>query len=298
MSTVLRPSAQDIEALLREPDLFALGARAAQAGAGPAAYREDGAVLLVVGERVWIPRPAPPPRPDPLRHPPPAVREVHYLPSLETTPRQVAERLGELRGEYPEAWFHGLYPAWVEAHGLQGLKTAVWAGLSSLALYTGPVEGPDERAAGWEKLLDLELRVVASFVYRNSSAPEALARRLHALGRCPGLATVVPLPARPGDRFWLPDQTTDGTCDAAVLASTRLALARAHLRASWAGLGWKLAQVALSFGADEVAGWGAEEQLAWGDGPPASWVSASEAQAGLAEARRQPVEMSGCAWEF
>lgn len=259
-----------LTALLREGDLLDLGARAAAARVSSrAGYREDGAVLLVGpdGERL----PTEPPSGS-ARRKASDVREVHLLPG---------GGVGDLRDRYPGAWIHAAQPV---------------EGIDSLGVMTGPAEVEE---GDWNRLLELPVPKVAAALYGPQTPPEALAARLERLRSVANLRTVVWLPVHPGDMLFLPDRTTDGTADTVLLAATRLALPPGvRVRASWAAYGWKMGQFALTFGVDEVAGWGLEEELAWGREPdPAAVVSREEAEAGIAEALREPVEVRGCAWE-
>lgn len=263
-------SVKDLEAFLRGGDVLDLGSRAARSRTSRrAGFREDGAVLLACpdGERLPTEPPA-----GAARRSPSEIREVHLLPGVAAA---------DLRARYPGAWIHGAEDR---------------EGVDSLAVMTGLA---DAEGGDWEHLLERPLPKVAAALYGPQTSPEALAARLDRLRRAENLGTVVWLPAHPGDRLYLPDQTTDGTADAVLLAVTRLALGpRVRVRASWAAYGWRLAQVALTFGADEVAGWGLEEELSWGRAlEPAAVVSREEAEAGIAEALREPVEVRGCAWE-
>lgn len=259
-----------LESLLREGDLLALGARAASARVSRrAGHREDGAVLLVdsQGERLPTAPPA-----GSARRQASDVREVHLLPGA---------RVGDLRQRHPGAWLHAAEPL---------------DGVDSLGIMTGPAEVAE---GAWNRLLDLPVPKVAAALYGPQTPPEALAARLDRLRQVENLRAVVWLPVHPGDMLFLPDRTTDGTADTVLLAVTRLALPpQVRVRASWAAYGWKMGQFALTFGVDEVAGWGLEEELAWGrDAEPAAVVSRDEAEAGIVEALREPVEVRGCAWE-
>ena len=292
MSAIPPPVSLVVE-LLRQGNLLEVcGRAAARTGLGPAGYREDGAVLLADSASEWLPTRPPS---GAARRPESAVREVHLL-----TPTE--DRVRDLRARYPGAWLHG---AAEEGLDREGARRLAEAGLDSLGVATGPAE---EGAGPWETLLDLPLPLVASALYGPGTPPEALAARLERLAGVPGLAVLVWLPLHPGDLVEVPGQTTDGTDDALLLAVSRLVLpARVRVRSSWAAYGWKMAQFALALGVDEVAGWGLEEQRAWRGahepadlqaGPePAARLGREEAQAGVIEARRQPREVRGCAWE-
>ena len=104
------------------------------------------------------------------------------------------------------------------------------------------------------------------------------------------------MPASVGDLVLLSDLTTDGLRDISVLIRSRLcAPESARVRASWAALGWKMAQSSLAFGADQLAGWGLEEFLAYTQRlRPSSTVGREEALAGVKEAGRTPQEVHSC----
>lgn len=278
------PSVTVIEAFLRDGDLLDLGARAAAARASTrAGYREDGAVRMADRSSEWTPGEAPE---GPARKASARPRELHVLAPDEA-------RLRELRRLHPDLWIHAAVPAGLDRDGALGLAAA---GADSLLVATGSADAGE---GSWAALLDLPLPVVASATYGPASSPEAVAARLDLLRRGAGLRCVVWLPDHPGDQVFVPGRTTDGTEDAILLAATRLALPRTvRVRASWAAYGWKMAQFALTFGIDEVAGWGLEEEAAWpGQASAAAVVTREEAEAGLVEAGREPVEVHGCAWE-
>ncbi|MEW6277591.1 MAG: hypothetical protein AB1758_03130 [Candidatus Eremiobacterota bacterium] len=192
------------------------------------------------------------------------------LPERPPWPRMIhlasdsAEYLLELRARYPGVWVHG--PA--------GLP------VDSLALFTS--REPQER-----------LPEVATVLYdQESSVLDDLER----LARRPRLVGVVLLPAAVGDQVLVEGATTWGNRDVSLLAAARILLPHCHVRASWGALGWKLAQPAVAFGADELAGWGLEEHLAYPRARPASGVGRAEVEAGIREAGRIPVEVSRCDW--
>lgn len=227
------------------------------------AYLEEGAVGLVTDQAKDLPE---------------GFRVLHCAPER-------ALQLDSLRKLYPTAWIHAAPPP----EGALGELAA-----DSLCWWTGPVEEP---LPDTERMLSSHLPVVASFQYGPESTPEQIVERLWQLRECARLATVVPLPAGVGDLILVRGATTDGDLDVAVLAAARLVLPKVHVRSSWAALGWKLAQVGLIFGADEVAGWGVEEQLAYtGRLRPASRVERDEVEAGIREANRLPLEMTRCDW--
>lgn len=136
---------------------------------------------------------------------------------------------------------------------------------------------------------DLGLPLTAVLVYAPGVKPEALAQAADALSGVQGLVSVVPLPAGAGDRIPLEGLTTAGSTDAMVCSVLRILLPIGlRVRASWAALGWKVAQVILAYGADEIAGWGAAETLAYtGRVRAAARVERDELDLGLAEALKE-----------
>ena len=243
--------------------VFELGRDALAHSRTQVGYREDGAVLLVAGgEPAAVEQP----------------RCVHFHPGKdEAAP---LERLAELRQRGLPV--HGLSPGWVRRHGLLPVD--------SLALYTGALQGPAGAAAeGWEQCLGLGLPFVASLTYGPGDPERALLERLE---RLTAASSVLLLPRASGDRM-LAEATTDGLQDVRFLAQARKALpATVRVRASWAALGWKMAQATLAFGVDELAGWGLEEELAYGNKRhSAMQVGAAEVREGIEEAGREPVPM-------
>ncbi len=184
---------------------------------------------------------------------------------------------GQIRKRYPGVWVHGLGEG----------------DLDSLSYFSGELGQPPLPAPQPDK------PVVACFTYTPDFSAESLLQRLEFLRALPRLVSVVPLPALPGDRVPVRGVTTEGTDDAAVLAVTRIVLPRVHVRSSWAAFGWKVAQVGLAFGADELAGWGAEEQQAYSSRTrPASVVDRQEVLLGIKEAMFEAVEVGRCDWGF
>lgn len=263
MSTTTTLSKSELVELMRA-DPLPVGMRAARLlDWKTVAFLEEGAAGLVTPDQREVPE---------------GVRVLHCLP-------EGPADLQALRRAFPRAWIHAAPPAGEPLASLDA---------DSLCWWTGPVESP---TLDVERMAGSRLPVVASFQYGPESTAEQIVERLWQLRECPSLATVVPLPAGVGDLILIRGATTDGDLDVAVLAACRLALPRVHVRSSWAALGWKLAQVGLMFGADEVAGWGAEEQLAYTSRlRPASRVERAEVEAGIREAKRLPLEMTRCDW--
>ena len=225
-------------------------------------YREDGAVALVVGEQETFPETA---------------RCVHFHPAKDEG--DPAARLTKLKARGLPV--HGLSPGWIGRHGVLPVD--------SLSVFTGSLDDRNEPAAeGWRKCLNLGLPYVATIVYGPRDNETQLAERLAHLH---GAASVVLLPREAGDQL-LGEESTDGVQDARFLALARRSLPESvRVRASWAALGWKMAQATVAYGADELAGWGLEEVLTYGKKVrPAATVRAEEARAGIEEAGREPVE--------
>lgn len=214
------------------------------------------------------------------------ISEVHFHPRPQDS---AVEHLLQLKQAHPQAQLHGLSPGWVARHGLAALQELEEVGLASFCWFTGELESGSPASQGWEALLDLELPKVGVFVYGPEDHWSRLEPRLARMAQARNLLQVVPLPRAVGDLVVVPGATTDGTRDIEILARCRAFFApQVRVRASWAALGFKLAQSALAFGCDALAGWGLEEQLAYsGKMRPADVVSRDVVLAGLAEARVQ-----------
>lgn len=255
-----------------QEDLFGLGRRARARRHSAVWLRADGAVWLSLGASGRSPVE--------LGRLPLDVREVHYHPQKDDSPEFVRQRLGELRAEHPGAVLHGLSPGWLSRHGLP-------EGLDSLSLFTGELERDEAAAArGWPDALACDIDMVATVIYGPEHTASQLEQRLTRLAQAPRLRQVVLLPRAVGDLVVVPGATTDGTKDVEFLALARCLLpASVRVRASWGALGFKLAQSALAFGADALAGWGLEEQLAYsGKMRSADLIGWDEARAGVREA--------------
>lgn len=139
------------------------------------------------------------------------------------------------------------------------------------------------------KACELGIPLTATLSYSPEVTCQALADAADQLSGVPGLVTVVPLPAGAGDRIPLPGLTTAGTTDVMVISALRILLPiGVKVRASWAALGWKVAQGALAYGADEIAGWSAAETLAYsGRVRAAARVERDELDLGLEEAGKR-----------
>lgn len=160
-------------------------------------------------------------------------------------------------------------------------------GLDRGVVLAGRFEAVFEPSTELPELAALTLPLTAVLLVTPLATPTALEQAAEALLQLPSLVSVVPLPAGAGDRIPLPGLTTSGSLDAMVISALRLLLPPAvRVRASWAALGWKVAQVALAYGADELAGWTAAETLAYtGRVRAASRVERQELDEGIAEAR-------------
>jgi len=225
-------------------------------------FRADGQVALALGADETFPEGA---------------RFLHFHPARDEA--DAAGRLASLRERGLPV--HGLSPGWIRRHGLLAVD--------SLSLFTGSLSGSEPAADGWQECLSLGLPYVATILYGPRDSEAALAERLALLREA---TSVVLLPREAGDQL-LGEECTDGVQDARFLALARRTLPESvRVRASWAALGWKMAQATLAFGADELAGWGLEEALAYGKkGRPAATVGAAEVRAGIEEAGREPVEI-------
>ncbi len=239
--------------------LFQLG-RQARLKAGPVQLRPDGTVAL------W---------PDSPVQPQGDVREIHIHPRKGESGLAA---LPDLRAHYPQAKVHGLSPGWLSRYGQNVLRE-----VDSLCWFSGELTGPSSPPSqDWQLCATLDIPKVACFIYGpEHSVADLEARLVH----FHNAIEVVPLPRAVGDLVVVPGATTDGTWDMEVLTRCRALLPRqVRVRASWAALGWKLAQSSLAFGVDSLGGWGLEEQLAYsGKMRPASQVDEAEALAGLKE---------------
>lgn len=135
----------------------------------------------------------------------------------------------------------------------------------------------------------------AVLLYAPEAQAEALSEAVSLLESVENLTTVVPLPLGAGDRIPLRGMTTSGNLDMTMLAALRFLLpCTVRVRASWAVMGWKVAQVGPAYGASEMMGWSAAEALAYsGRVRAAARVETAELEAGLAEAGVVRVEWSG-----
>lgn len=209
--------------------------------------------------------------------------------SVMLTPENPATTLEDFRLKLEET--RQTYPA-IEIAGFGPLSEAPADRLAHLdmgVVMVGRAANSFEPVSEFAQYRELTLPLTAVLVYTPDLGPEALQEAVASLRELPRLASVVPLPAGAGDRIPLPGLTTAGSTDAMVVSVLRLLLPpTVRVRASWAALGWKVAQVALAYGADELAGWTAAESLAYtGRVRAASRVERQELNEGLEEARCQ-----------
>lgn len=269
-------------------DLFGQGIAAQQKTGSEVGFRADGSVLLVLGS-------AEPADPCELGKLPREPLTLHYHPLKQDTLPEVLQRIKELK--QLNLAIHGLSPGWVDRHGRDALRAAQEAGLDSLAWCSGGIGETSPAANGWEALQDFDIPKVASFTYSPRDSAEQIEERIAKLAAGRNVQTLSPLPASVGDMVVVKDLTTDGLQDVTVLIRCRLQC-NCHVRASWAALGWKMAQSTLGFGVDELTGWGLEEFLAYSQRlRPSSVIGREEVLAGIKEAGRRPREVRKCTWD-
>ncbi len=218
----------------------------------------------------------------------PAKTSSNPLRTIVSTPKSLQQTLLEyqadlrgLRNDHPHTEISGYGPLTVEpSQRFEGLDRGV-----VLVGKVGETFVPSDDLA---RLDGVEVPLTAVFIYSPDLTPAILESLVDHLLRLPTLASVVPLPAGAGDRIPLAGLTTAGTTDLMVISVLRLLLPMSvRVRASWAALGWKVAQVALAYGADEIAGWTGAEAIAYsGRVRAASRVERAELNEGLAEAKR------------
>ncbi len=211
---------------------------------------------------------------------PKAVRSVVYIGQNEN----LDSRLSEIRQSFPQAEIAGQNRFDQEfADRFTGFDRAVFvAGLLAKNFR------PTQDLKAWQGSPGLSPGT-AVLQYSPEVTGRAVQQAVEELEGCHGLVSVVPLPTGVGDRIPLPGLTTSGVVDVMLLASLRIALpTTVRVRASWAALGWKVAQVGLAYGADECAGWSAAESLVYSERVrAASRVEISELSEGLLEAGRE-----------
>jgi hypothetical protein len=207
-------------------------------------------------------------------------RSIALTPDKDQSLESFRTLLAEMREAHPEAELAGFGPlsAWPEER-FQGLDRGL--------VLAGKAGKSFEISSDLTQLERVTLPLTAVLVYTPDVTSQALERAARALEDMLTLVGVVALPAGAGDRIPLAGLTTAGSTDCMVLSVLRLLLpSQVAVRASWAALGWKVAQVALAYGADEIAGWTAAETLAYtGRVRAASRVERQELDEGLDEAR-------------
>lgn len=141
---------------------------------------------------------------------------------------------------------------------------------------------------GWQERLPEGIPTVLTLVYRPEVTADALEAAIKRIAEVENVISVVPLPLGAGDRIPLVGLTTAGSTDVMVISVLRYSLPDTiRVRASWAALGWKVAQLALCYGADELAGWSAAEVASYsGRVRAAARVERQELLLGLEEAGR------------
>jgi aminodeoxyfutalosine synthase len=154
---------------------------------------------------------------------------------------------------------------------------------------------------GWLEVMRaahrLGLRSNATLLYGHIETPDEIVSHLLRLRELQdetgGFLAFIPLAFHP-EHTALESETEPTTAcdDLRALAVARLMLDNfPHIKAFWIMLGLKLAQVALSFGADDVDGTVVEERITHAAGAQTpEGVSAAELVALIREAGRQPVE--------
>lgn len=202
-------------------------------------------------------------------------------------PEEFEQRLAAARKQYPEAELAGFGPKGWSARGELTLDRHV--------VKLGVAAENFQKDDAWERrLLDCPAaRLTLVLVYSPSVTPDALEAAVAQISDWKRVGSVTCLPLGAGDRIPLPGVTTSGPLDMAVISSVRLLVpAEVRVRASWAALGWKVAQLAPLYGASELMGWSAAECVAYtGRVRAAARVEKAELEAGLAEAG-----VSRCHW--
>lgn len=224
----------------------------------------------------------------PSKGPAGPLRAVVLTPKSATQTREEYQsELHDLRNEHPHTEISGYGPLTTEPNHR-------FAGLDRGVVLIGRVGETFVPADDLARMEGVSVPLTAVFIYSPDLTPSALEAAAAHLAQLPTLASVVPLPAGAGDRIPLVGLTTAGTTDLMVISVLRLLLPTGvRVRASWAALGWKVAQVALAYGADEIAGWTGAEALAYtGRVRAASRVERGELDEGLAEAHCKDADWS------
>ena len=253
----------------------------------------DGAILVKVAVLPWLGRDAAPPAPS---EPPDEVRFDGPVPDGATL-GDVRATLDRARAAIPGAPLRAVRPAELLALARgAGLPPRVAvsrledAGLGLLA-HPSPADDPGATREGLLAALGAGLAVDAPLVYGPRATPAALAAAILALRALPGtVRSVVPIPDS------LPEQSpltgTTGLEDLRAFAVARLLLPGIPRVAVEVDLhGPKLGAVALSFGADTLAGARCEAtaRLTPADAEKPRPFNADRARLLLAEGGRTPV---------
>lgn len=203
---------------------------------------------------------------------------VILTPESEQSAGDYAAELAKARKSYPQAELAGFGPQGFVDH--EGHLDRV-----VLKLGTASVDGFEEDPEWKNQAVSQDVRLTLVLVYSPDVSPESLEQAVEACRSVSNLTSVVALPLGAGDRIPLKGLTTAGTTDAMVLSALRLLLpSQVWLRASWAALGWKVAQLCLAYGANELAGWTAAETAVYtGRVRAAARVEDDEVECGLAE---------------
>lgn len=212
------------------------------------------------------------------RHP---LLSVVSTPLPEQSEAEFVKVLDDLRNEHPEVELSGYSPRNTKACVELFDRVVVQLGEAGRELTPLP---------DWRERLPLSsgCDLTITLVYTPEVSAQALEQSVKLMLPLENLVSVVPLPLGAGDRIPLPGLTTSGSVDMMVVSTLRHLLpASVRVRASWAALGWKVAQMALLYGADELAGWTAAETLAYsGRVRSAARVEKEELVQGLEEAGR------------
>jgi len=186
--------------------------------------------------------------------------------------------LSAAREEFPQCELAGFGPAgWSDEN----------SHLDRLVLKLGEAGDGFQEESGWkERLGESAAPKTLVLVYSPAVTAGAIHRAAELASQVESLCSVVALPKGAGDRIPLPGLTTSGATDQMVVSALRLLLpSHIRVRASWAALGWKVAQLSLLYGADELAGWTAAETAVYtGRVRAAARVEEDEVLCGLEEA--------------
>lgn len=214
---------------------------------------------------------------------------VVLTPMKGEAPTEFDLQLAECRAAYPHAEIAGFGPP--------GWRPRSGAGLNRCVLLLGTVSAGFQLHPNWnaETVGADSDDLTAVLLYGPEACAEALLEAVALLDGHKNLTSVAPLPLGAGDRIPLKGKTTSGNLDMAMLAALRFLLPETvRVRASWAVLGWKVAQVGPAYGAGEMMGWSAAETLAYtGRVRAAARVETAELKAGLQEAGVTRVEWGG-----